>query len=560
MIMRDPFVQAPPQLGNQYLDDEVLISYLNRVLPAEVMQDIAASLEELGEIAVNHYALQLADRENEPKLVQWDAWGNRVDRIELTALWQEAEKVAARLSLVATAYEKAHGKYSRIHQFAKVYLFTPSSDIYSCPLAMTDGAARTLMLSQNKALIERALPHLLSRDPESFWTSGQWMTEASGGSDVGLSESTAVRDERGAWRLHGRKWFTSAIASQMALTLARPDGNGPGGKGLALFYLETRNADGTPQNILIHRLKDKLGTRKLPTAEITLKGTEAELVMGTADGVRNIAPMLNITRTWNSISAVSYMRRGLALARDYAQRRSAFGATLAEKPLFLDTLAGLQAEFEAGFHLAFYLVEWLGKEENEGLSAEEQILLRLLTPIVKLTTARQAVLVASEIVELFGGAGYVEDTGLPLLLRDSQVFPIWEGTTHVLALDCLNTLESKSGFSVLKTEILRCIAGVSDVRLTRLVESVKNTLTNVETWRASAANVGVANLEAGARRLALTLGRTLALALLLRHAQWMLEMVHDVQGDRAALRFAQNGFDLIATEDLVGAKYLALRE
>src|SRR5262249_34400023 len=157
----------------------------------------------------------------------------------------------------------------------------------------------------------------------------------------------------------GRKWFTSAITSQMALTLARPEGNPAGGKGLALFYVETRDADGRPNGILVNRLKDKLGTRKLPTAELTLDGVPAEPVAGLDNGVRAIAPMLNVTRTWNAISAVSYMRRGIALARDYARKRVAFGSPLADKPLHVDTLAGLQAEFEAALHLTFNVVELL---------------------------------------------------------------------------------------------------------------------------------------------------------------------------------------------------------
>ena len=125
------------------------------------------------------------------------------------------------------------------------------------------------------------------------------MTELTGGSDVGLSE-TVAKQEDGVFRLYGRKWFTSAIASQMALTLARPEGNPPGGRGLALFYLETRDEQGRPRNIQINRLKDKLGTRKVPTAELTLDGTPAQLVKGSTDGVRNIAPLLNITRLLGS--------------------------------------------------------------------------------------------------------------------------------------------------------------------------------------------------------------------------------------------------------------------
>ncbi len=429
------FVQAPPQLGNQYAADRALRRLLAHALPVEVLRDIEPSLAAMGELAGGElYRLQLADRDNEPKHTAWDAWGNRIDRVEVSPLWRVAERIAVEHGLVATAYEHKHGLHSRLHQFALAYLFSPSADLYGCPLAMTDGAARVLLGSGSENLIKHALPHLTARDPGQFWTCGQWMTESTGGSDVGLSETTA-RNEGGQWRLYGRKWFASAITSQMALTLARPEGNPAGGKGLALFYVETRDANGRPNNIFINRLKDKLGTRKVPTAELELNGAPAELVMGKHDGIRNIAPLLNITRTWNSVTAASFMRRGLALARDYAQRRVAFGTALARKPLHVDTLAGLEAEFSGALHFAFFVVELLGRSEAGRASEQQTGLLRVLTPLAKLTTAKQAVAVASEVIEAFGGAGYVEDSGLPLLLRDAQVLPIWEGTTNVLALD-----------------------------------------------------------------------------------------------------------------------------
>src|SRR5215213_10047546 len=533
------FRQTPPTLGNQYEDDRVLRSFLRRALPPEALSEIGPSLAEMGRLAGDElYRLQLADRLNEPRLTQWDAWGNRVDRIELTPLWREAARIAAEHGVVAAAYEGRHAQFSRIHQAALAYLFTPSTDIYSCPLAMTDGAARTLLASGNRALIDRAVPRLTTRDPAKFWTSGQWMTESTGGSDVGLSETVARRDLEGGWRLYGRKWFTSATTSQMALTLARPEGNATGGQGLALFYIETRDDDGLLHNIQINRLKDKLGTRKVPTAELTLDGTPATLVLGETDGIRNIAPMLNVTRLWNGISAVSLMRRAVALAIDYARKRVAFGAPLSEKPLHVDTLVTLQAEFEAAFHLAFYVAELTGRSETHEISDDDGLLLRLLTPVMKLTTGKQAVMVASEVLESFGGAGYVEDTGLPVLLRDSQVLPIWEGTTNVLALDTLRALQSdgdsRQGLRRFEAAVMSCVANVSD----DAVRVVRAALGHAASWLADAQGDAV---EAGARRFSLTLGRTMELALLIKQAQWSL----DHKAINSVRRFASLGFDVI---------------
>jgi alkylation response protein AidB-like acyl-CoA dehydrogenase len=422
---------------------------------------------------------------------------------------------------------------------------------------MTDGAAKSLLSSGNQALIERAVPRLISRDPAQFWTSGQWMTEAAGGSDVGLSE-TVARNETGAWRLYGRKWFTSAINSQMALTLARPTGNPPGGKGLALFYVETRDEQGMPNRIAINRLKDKLGTRKVPTAELELNGTPAQRVYGTTDGVRNIAPMLNITRTWNAVTAVALMRRGIALARDYANRRVAFGAKLIDKPLHADTLAGCQAEFEGAFHLAFFVAELLGREEAGNASAGQIELLRVMTPIAKLTTAKQAVAVLSEAMECFGGAGYVEDTSLPQLLRDAQVLPIWEGTTNVLALDVLRALRGTEGVKLLQREIGYVLHGVREPVLLRLSAQVERVMEQAAEWLAVAAGQDEAAAEAGARRFALTVGRALELALLLRHAQWTFEFQQDARAVAAARRFASQGVNLLANPVTMRAEDAAI--
>jgi acyl-CoA dehydrogenase len=554
------FSQPPPQLGNQYADDRALRSYLRRQLPPDVLREVEPSLEELGELAGGElYRMQLADRLNEPRLTQWNAWGERIDRIEVSPLWRVAERLAAERGLIATAYERRHGRHSRVHQCALAYLFTPSTDIYSCPLAMTDGAARALIASENHELVARVVPHLVARDPAEFWTSGQWMTELSGGSDVSRTETQARQDGEGVWRLYGRKWFTSATTAQVALTLARPEGNPPGSRGLALFLVETRDERGRLRGIRVERLKDKLGTRKVPTAELTLDAAPAALVRGTTDGVRHIAPVLNITRLWNGLSAAALMRRGLALARDYARRRAAFGSVLAEKPLHADTLAEVQAEAEGTLHLAFFVAELTGREEAGEIEERQSRLLRLLTPLMKLTTARAAVAVASEVLEAFGGAGYVEDTGLPALLRDAQVLSIWEGTTNVLALDALRALDKEGNapdregkeedaLSVLRAEVEACARSVSDERLARPARAAREAVEHAAAWLARAAREGQPSLEAGARRFAMTAGRALALALLARHAQWSLDEERDARAVAAARRFARKGVDLIVDE------------
>jgi acyl-CoA dehydrogenase len=546
------FFQAPPTLDNQFTSDRALRSYLARALPEDVRRTIEPELAAMGELSGGLFRdLDAKHRDALPKLVQWDAWGNRVDTIEVTPLWVEAARVAAERGVVGTAYERKHGELSRIHQFALAYLFDGSTHVYTCPLAMTDGAAKTLVVHGNRELVERAVPRLTSRDPARAWTSGQWMTERTGGSDVATSE-TVARKDGDTWRLYGTKFFTSATTSQMALTLGRPEGNPPGGHGLALFYVELRDDNGLLRNIQVNRLKDKLGTRMVPTAELTLDGTPAILVAGTTGGVKNITPMLNITRTWNSVGACTAIRRGMALARDYAKKRTAFGATLAEKPLHVDTLAAVQAELWGAMLLTFRAVELLGREEAGTLTEEEGALMRMLTPTVKATTGKQAVAAASECVESFGGAGYMEDTGLPRILRDAQVLPIWEGTTNVLSLDLLRAIGKTGGMAPIEREVGRRVESAHDASCAAAGKRALEAVAHARAWLEAAAKKGQPSLEAGARRFMLTVGRAMELALLVDHAAWAHK-----KGDEgaasvaaAARRFAAAPVDFVVDHDL----------
>jgi alkylation response protein AidB-like acyl-CoA dehydrogenase len=511
------FVQSPPRLQNFFSSDLLLAGFLRRKLPPDLLAALTPEFVELGaEAAGPLSALQQADRLSEPVLTQWDAWGNRIDRIEVSPLWREAERRSVRYGLTAVPYERSEHEWSRLRQFVLVYMFHPVTDVYSCPLAMTDGAARALTESGNRTLIARAVPRLTARDPAQFWTSGQWMTEASGGSDVGLSQTVAEQDEHGGWRLSGRKWFTSAATSQMALTLARPAGNGPGGSGLAMFYVECRDDAGQLNGIRIDRLKDKLGTRKVPTAELELAGTRAELVTTKTGGTRAIEPMLQITRCWNSVCAAAAMRHAHRLAADYARRRIAFGAPLAELPLHRETLLDLEAECAGAFLLTFWLIEILGRSDAGQSTQDDALLLRLLTPLVKLTTGKQAVGAVSEAIEAFGGAGYVEDTGLPAILRDTQVLPIWEGTTNVLALDLLLRAEFDRALPPFRRRLAAALDAARGAGLGDLADAGAAALDAATRW--AAATHEPAARQAGARRLALTLGRTAEVALAAEHA------------------------------------------
>jgi len=288
----------------------------------------------------------------------------------------------------------------------------------------------------------------------------------------------------------------------------------------------------------------------------------ATLVTRASDGVRDMASMLNLTRTWNAVCSAASLRRGLALARDYARRRVAFGAPLSEKPLHLETLAALAAEQEAALQLAFHSVAMLGREEAGELDEAGLAVLRLLQPVAKLLTARQAVAGASEVLEAFGGAGYVEDTGLPEILRDAQVLSIWEGTTNVLSLEAFRAVARAGALAPFAAEV-RARAGAARAAVLREpAQRAREAIDHASQWWAAGSTRGAAASEAGARRFAFTLGRSLALALLVEQAQWDLDRDGDARTAEAARRFAQSGVDLLrdAPADPDATARLALDE
>jgi hypothetical protein len=333
----------------------------------------------------------------------------------------------------------------------------------------------------------------------------------------------------------------------MALTLARivdegsPEGR-PGGSGLTLFFARVRKEDGLLNGISINRLKDKLGTRDVPTAELLLKDMIAEPVCGLGNGIKNISPMLTITRTWNAVCAAADLRRATDLAIDYANKRVAFGAPLSQKPLHRQTLATLEAESRAAMLLALRTAELLGIEETSTTASDE---LRLLTPLAKLGTGKQAIWGVSEAIESFGGAGYVEDTGLPRMLRDAQVYPIWEGTTNVLALDALRALGASDACLVALMNHARMCVQHAPEELARAVTSV---LDGATAWLSDSEQKGREFLEAGARAFSLSLVRAYALALLLGEATRAEGAGGDTAGWGAAARvFARTRIDYFGT-------------
>ncbi len=536
------FFQTAPVLSNLYQQDFALQAELKRRLK-EKSKHICIQLEQMGHAAAQILPAWLREAEqNPPRHIPYDAWGNRIDQIVTSAAWEKYRVFSAESGVVSIAYDKNLEANNRVAQTALLYLFSASSATYSCPLAMTDAAARVLLDLASPALLDRLVPRLLSQDPQTFITSGQWMTERIGGSDVSHSETIARlhsrTDQEEYYTLHGVKWFTSATTSEMALTLARIEGEA----GLTLFCVElNRQAGQGIAGIRINRLKDKLGTKALPTAELTLDGVVATQIGPINRGVASIANMLNVTRYYNAVASASSMALSTLLVQEYAKIRQAFGKAIGEHVLFQNTLAVLQGTSAAAMSLCFEVADLLGKVENKIANDNEAARLRVLLPIAKLLLAKQAVAHASETLECFGGAGYVEDTGLPRLLRDAQVLPIWEGTTNVLALDVLRAEKKQNAFTILladMSERLGCMNNVDKDAAEVVHETAQLLQTKLKSLQTKSAN----DVEGFARRMSITAG-------LLLQAVLLAEAVpYAVSGDN----FAQRRFTAFVEHRLCG--------
>lgn len=512
------FYQDPPKLANQFAADQLLRGYLEWRLPKNQQGLIFSDLNSFG-AKVTGEMLELAwEAERQPPVhVPFDPWGKRIDQIVLSPAWQKMGAIAATEGIVALGYERTMAEWSRLYQLVKLYLYHPSSALFSCPLAMTDGAARVLELLGPASLREKAFSRLISRDPQNCWTSGQWMTERTGGSDVS-DTSTIARKTKSGYALYGTKWFTSSVASEMALALARIEGAPAGSKGLSLFFVETRGSDGQLNHIEVLRLKEKLGTKALPTAELKLNGVPAVLLGEENQGVKHISTMLNITRLYNAVCSVAQIRRALALLGDYARKRMVFGKKMAEQPLFAEVYNQQVMQHVSGMVLTFSAAELLGHEELGQASEDQLSLLRLLTPLAKMFTGKTSVQTVSEVVESFGGAGYIEDTRIPVLLRDAQVFSIWEGPTNVLSLDVIRVLTKTNAGEVFIKAMEQEIAALKDLgpEQGRLQAELENLKKGLQERLGGKPEV----LFMGARALAFSLSHLYAAVKLASWQQW----------------------------------------
>ncbi|MFD6908372.1 acyl-CoA dehydrogenase family protein [Streptomyces sp. NPDC060077] len=493
--------QAPPLVQYDVFGaDRALVEAVERHLAADVLDEGLTELSGLGRTVgsaqVQEWGAQA--NENPPRLRTHDRYGHRIDEVDFHPSWHRLLGKGVSAGLTG-AWGRPGGHVRRAAAFL---MWTQAEAGNGCPLSMTHAAVPALRTEP--ALAAEWEPRLAStiydralrppgQKPGALF--GMGMTEKQGGSDV-RANTTAARPlaEDGAYELTGHKWFCSAPMSDAFLVLARAPG------GLTCFLVPRVLADGTRNVFLIQRLKDKLGNRSNASAEVEFAGTWARRVGEEGSGVRTIIGMVAATRLDCVLGSAGLMRQAVAQAVHHCTYREAFGGKLVDKPLMRNVLADLALESEAATTLALRLAA----AYDDG-GERERALLRIAVPAAKYWVTKRCAPLAVEAAECLGGNGYVEDSGMPRLVRESPLNSVWEGAGNVQALDVLRALRREpEALDAYLREVGR--ARGADHRLDAAVKDLLTELADLE------------GVEGRARRLVERLALVLQGSLLVRYA------------------------------------------
>ncbi|GAB3718321.1 acyl-CoA dehydrogenase family protein [Nocardiopsis oceani] len=437
------FNQATPLGDYSAADDPALLEGLRR----EGAGWAEADVREIGNAAGSERVRAWGESANTypPVLRTHDRYGHRVDEVDFQPAYHVLMDQAVEHGMHAAPWaddrEGAH-----VARAAKFFLWSQAESGHGCPISMTYAAVPALrkspeLAAQYEPLLTARTYDFGLRAPltKQGLIAGMSMTEKQGGSDVRANTTRAVPTQEGHYLLTGHKWFTSAPMSDIFLTLAQAP------EGLTCFLVPRVLPDGSRNNLFIQRLKDKLGNKSNASAELEYDGAVAYPVGEPGRGVPTIIEMVNSTRLDCVIGSSSGMRAAVVHAFNHAESRSAFGKPLVDQPLMRNVLADLALESEAATALMTRLAGAVDRSVrgDEGEAAFR----RLGVAVGKFWVTKRQPVHAAEALECLGGNGYVEESGMPRLFRDSPLNSIWEGSGNVAALDVLRAM-SRSPESV----------------------------------------------------------------------------------------------------------------
>jgi putative acyl-CoA dehydrogenase len=491
--------QVPPLSGHDPIaGDTVLAEACVRHADVGTLESLAG----LGRLAGSEQALEwgrLAN-ENPPKLRTYDRYGHRIDEVEFHPAWHQLMRTAVENGLAGAPWAAADAgdRHAHVRRAVGYLGWTQVEMGHGCPVTMTYAAVPALR--RTPELAARFEPGLTATAYEFGLAeptgkrgliAGMGMTEKQGGSDVRANTTRAVPQPDGSYRLTGHKWFTSAPMSDLFLILAQLE------EGISCFAVPRVLPDGSRNVFHVQRLKDKLGDRSNASSEVEFEGTVGWLVGEPGRGVPAIIEMVNMTRLDCVLGSAATVRAALTQAIHHARHRHAFGALLVDQPLMQNVLADLAVESEAATALAVRLAA--------AVDAGESAFLRLAGAAAKFWVCKRTPGVVAEAMEVLGGNGYVEDSGLPRLYRQSPLNSIWEGSGNVIAIDVLRAMGSSPEALAAVTAEIELARGVDG----RFDDAVK---------RLSAELGDPDRLPLRARRIAGLLALCLQGSLLLRYA------------------------------------------
>jgi len=384
------------------------------------------------------------DRAGTPWLQMFDVFGKRVDDVQCAPEYWSMLRKGFKTGVIWRAFKEASLLSSfRIGYICSFYdagLFCPYTVSLSTILPLSKYGAETVKAS--------VLPKML-REDDSVWQGATWMTEAGGGSDLGRYVETTARPVGDGWTLTGDKYFTSNAIADVAVVAARPEGAAAGVRGLALFLVPKRRADGS-LNFHIRRIKDKIATRSVITGEIELRDSEAHRLGQPEHGIYHILEVLNCSRVCNAIGSVGLMQRALADAVTFASNRVAFGKPIAEHPLLKQQIKERLELLKAAHALAWESVLLYDAVWRETPPYSDRFnLFRMIVHLAKYWTAEQAVQTAKWCMEVHGGMGTLAEFGVERWLREAMILAIWEGPPHRQILDGIEAMERKGAHRLL---------------------------------------------------------------------------------------------------------------
>ncbi|MGQ0575050.1 MAG: acyl-CoA dehydrogenase family protein [Pseudonocardia sp.] len=462
--------QVPPLRDHDLAADPALHESLRRE-GAGWAQD---ELHELGRLAGSAQVQEWARLVEAcpPVLRTHDRYGHRIDEVEFHPHWHDLMGVAVARGLHAAAWTDDRPG-AHVARAAKAYVWGQTDPGHICPIAMTYAAVPALRAEP--ALAQRYEPRLTSRvyDPglrepgtKRGLIAGMSMTEKQGGSDVRANTTRATPNADGSYSVTGHKWFTSAPMSDLFLTLAQAPG------GLTCFLLPRVLPDGTRNAMALQRLKEKLGNRSNASSEIEYDGAVAWRVGDEGRGIPTIIQMVNLTRLDCVLGSAAGMRHGVREAVHHATHRRAFGARLVDQPLMRNVLADLAVEAEAAVTVGMRLAGAVDRAVRG--DAGEALLRRLGLAVTKYWVCKRAPAHAAEALECLGGNGYVEESGMPRLYRESPLPSIWEGSGNVAALDGLRAMAAPDALDAFLAEV--DLAAGADRRLDEAVARLRKAL------------------------------------------------------------------------------------